>query len=132
MQDSSIYKQIFYTNILRLLEEKKLTKEKLSEISGVSNGFLSDLTNAKAYPSLRIMEKLAYALNTPLPELLTINDLDKNTLDVLGANHESVPDGYERISVVLPNHQAFIVKKWAKATENKLKHSKNKSKNTHK
>lgn len=26
---------------------------------------------------------------------------------------KSLPEGYERVSVVLPEHQAFIVKKWA-------------------
>jgi len=31
------------------------------------------------------------------------------------AAHEakSLPEGYERVSAVLPEHQAFIVKKWA-------------------
>ena len=27
---------------------------------------------------------------------------------------KSIPAGYEQVSVVLPEHQAFIVKKWAK------------------
>jgi hypothetical protein len=27
---------------------------------------------------------------------------------------KSIPTGYERVSVVLPEHQAFIVNKWAK------------------
>ena len=30
------------------------------------------------------------------------------------AHTTQVPAGYERVSVVLPEHQAYIVKKWAK------------------
>lgn len=31
-----------------------------------------------------------------------------------------LPDGYEKVSVVLSERQAYIVKKWAKDTANKL------------
>jgi hypothetical protein len=36
--------------------------------------------------------------------------------------HEAldVPKGYERLTVMLPEHQAFIVKKWAENTSRKL------------
>ncbi len=33
---------------------------------------------------------------------------------------KSLPHGYERVSAVLPQHQAFIVKKWAKCATRKL------------
>lgn len=33
---------------------------------------------------------------------------------VWSAHQEQLPQGVERVSVVLPAHQAFIVKKWAK------------------
>ena len=38
------------------------------------------------------------------------------------AAHEAlnVPKGYERLTVMLPKHQAFIVKKWAENTSKKL------------
>lgn len=32
---------------------------------------------------------------------------------VWAAHKEQVPQGFERVTVVLPEHQAFIVKKWA-------------------
>ena len=32
-----------------------------------------------------------------------------------------LPRGYERVSVVLPEHQAYIVRKWAAETARKLK-----------
>ncbi|OCG28987.1 hypothetical protein A9G45_01385 [Gilliamella sp. HK2] len=29
-------------------------------------------------------------------------------------NSQEIPDGYERVTVILPEHKAFIVKKWEK------------------
>ena len=34
---------------------------------------------------------------------------------------QDLPRGYERISAVLPEHQAYIVRKWAAETARKLK-----------
>lgn len=118
-----MYNLIFFTNILRLLGEKGMTKNELSAKANVSISFLSDLTNGNANPSLRVMEAIADALETPLPTLLEVTDLDQETLDVLagGQSHRRVPEGIVRISAVLPEHQAFIVKKWDEATRKKLR-----------
>ena len=75
-----MYKVIFFTNVLRILDERGMTKNELSERSGVSISFLSDLTTGKANPSLKVMEAIASALETPLPLLLESTDLDKHTL----------------------------------------------------
>ena len=80
---NQIYNQIFFTNVLRLLEEKNWTKEQLASASGVSAGFISGLTNGRYNPSLRIMEQLADALETPLPALLETTDLDNTALEQL-------------------------------------------------
>ncbi|WP_256715720.1 TrfB-related DNA-binding protein [Pseudomonas aeruginosa] len=37
---------------------------------------------------------------------------------------KNVPQGYERVSAVLPEHQAFIVKKWAEDAATKKKEPK--------
>jgi transcriptional regulator with XRE-family HTH domain len=118
-----VYNLIFFTNILRLLDERGMTKNELSAKANVSISFLSDLTNGNANPSLRVMEAIADALETPLPTLLEVTDLDQETLDVLagGHFHRSLPEGIVRISAVLPEHQAFIVKKWDEATRRKLR-----------
>jgi transcriptional regulator with XRE-family HTH domain len=120
---ATVYNLIFYTNILRLLDEKGMTKNELSAKANVSISFLSDLTNGNANPSLRVMEAIADALKTPLPTLLEVTDLDQERLDVLagGQFHRSLPEGIVRISAVLPEHQAFIVKKWDEATRKKLR-----------
>lgn len=113
-----MYNFIFFTNVLRILDELHMTKFELSERSGVSISFLSDLTNGKANPSLKVMESIATALDVPLPLLLESTDLDEATLKQLaqGKVPKSLPEGFERVSVILPEHRAFIVKKWAEET----------------
>ncbi len=116
---TQLYHQIFFTNVLRLLDEKGWTKEQLADISGVSISFISNLTNGKANPSLRIMEQLAAALDTPLPALLETTDLTEEVLDQLtdgkwtGREWCGLPSGFERVSVVLTSHHAYIARQWA-------------------
>jgi len=117
-----VHKLIFFTNVLRILDERGMTKSELSERSGVSISFLSDLTTGKANPSLKVMESIASALETPLSLLLESTDLDKHTLDTLadGKIPSSLPTGYERVLAILPEYRAFIVKKWDEETRRKL------------
>ncbi|MGC0987086.1 transcriptional regulator [Pantoea agglomerans] len=117
-----MYNLIFFTNILRLLEEQGMTKQELSARAGVSISFLSDLTNGKANPSLRVMESIANALDVPLPTLLETTDMDENSLILManGRPAKSLPPGYKRISVVLSEQQAFTVRKWGEMTKAKL------------
>ena len=85
-------------------------------------GFICDLTNGKSNPSLRIMEQIADALDTPLPELLEVTDLDRPTLEALaGGKLRGVVEGYERVSLILPSHQAFMARQWAKEAMEQLK-----------
>lgn len=117
-----LYNYIFFTNVLRLLDELHMTKHELSERSGVSISFLSDLTTGKANPSLKVMEAIAKALDAPLPLLLESTDVDTATLDALagGKAVSSVPIGYQRVSVILPDYRAFIVRQWGEETRRKL------------
>lgn len=70
---------------------------------------------------MKVMEAIADALETPLPLLLESTDLDREALAEIAGHpfKSSVPPGYERISVVLPSHKAFIVKKWGDDTRKK-------------
>lgn len=117
-----MYNQIFFTNVLRLLDELHMTKSELADKAGISVSFLSDLTNGKANPSLKIMDAIARALNAALPALLEITDLDDETLDALagGKAPKSLPDGYVRVSAVLTEQQAASVKKWDQDNRKKL------------
>lgn len=61
--------------IKQLRKKNKLTLQKLSELSGVSNGYISDLENGKEQnPSLTILKKLAKAFGVSVTELIS----DKN------------------------------------------------------
>lgn len=109
-----MYNQILLTNILRILQEQNLTKKELAIKAGISVSFLSDLTHDKANPSLRIIEAIAEALDTPLPVLLDTTDLSIEDLKKLteGKYQQSLPDGYQRLCAVLNEYQAFQVKQW--------------------
>ena len=117
-----MYNQIFFTNVLRLLDERGMTKNELSDAAGMSVSFLSDLTNGKANPSLKIMESIATALETPLPTLLEVTDLDRDTLNVLagGKHHSSLPAGLVRVNAILTEYQAFTVAQWDEANRKRL------------
>ncbi len=117
-----MYNYIFFTNVLRILDELHMTKQELSERSGVSISFLSDLTTGKGNPSLKVMEAIAKALDVPLPLLLESTDMDKAALDALagGKAPSSLPPGFERVSVILPEHRAFVVKKWGDQAKKKI------------
>ncbi len=112
-----MYSLIFFTNVLRLLDERGITKYELADQAGISISFLSDLTNGKANPSLKIMESIAQALNEPLPALLETTDLDRQSISMLSANlpSTSLPAGYIRASAILTEYQAFTVQQWDQA-----------------
>ncbi|WP_445936696.1 helix-turn-helix domain-containing protein, partial [Proteus mirabilis] len=100
-----------------------MTKNELAERSGVSISFLSDLTTGKANPSLKVMEAIAKGLETSLPLLLESTDLNKKALDYLSGSKfsSSLPIGFERISAILPEHRAFVVKKWDEEAKEKIR-----------
>lgn len=118
-----MYNIILFTNILRILDEKGMTKSQLATKADMSVSFLSELTNGKANPSLKILENIATALETPLPMLLESSDLDPDSMSaMLGADlPQSLPNGYVRICAILPESKAYIVRKWDEETKKKLK-----------
>lgn len=63
-----MYDVLFFTNVLRLLDERTITKQQLADHAGISTSFLSDFTNGKANPSLKVLESIATALDVPLKE----------------------------------------------------------------
>ena len=117
-----MYNIIFFTNVLRILDEKGMTKSELATKADMSVSFLSDLTNGKANPSLKIMESIATALEAPLPMLLESSDLDRESLDAIagGKMPQSLPKGFVRICAVLPESKAFVVRKWEEEAKKKM------------
>ncbi|MCE0853686.1 transcriptional regulator [Pseudomonas asiatica] len=117
-----MYNLILFTNVLRILDEKGMSKSELAAKADMSVSFLSDLTNGKANPSLKIMEAIAAALETPLPMLLESSDLDREAMTAIagGSMPQSLPKGYVRICAVLPEAKAFVVRKWEDEAKKKL------------
>ncbi len=123
-----MYSLIFFTNVLRLLEDRGITKHELADSAEISISFLSDLTNGKANPSLKIMEAIAQALHEPLPSLLETTDLDQESMSLLTSHGipASLPEGYQRVSAILTEYQAFSVKQWDEANRKLISHSQKK------
>lgn len=117
-----MYNQILFTNILRLLDELDMTKNDLAIKAGISISFLSDLTNGKANPSLKVMEAIADALETSLPTLLELTDLDKAALVELAGGRTSriLPEGFFRVSAILTEFQAYKVQQWDQENRKRL------------
>ena len=109
-----MYNQNFFTNVLRFLADNKMSKHQLAERAGMSVSFLSELTNGKANPSLKMMESIATVLGTPLPALLEMTDLDRETLEALsdGKQPSGLPPGFMRTTAILNEYQAFMVQQW--------------------
>lgn len=116
-----MYNQIFSTNITRVLDELGMSKNALSEKAGVSISFISGLTLDRANPSLRIMEAIASALETPLPALLDQTNLSEIDMEELmnGAPKTVLPEGLVHVTATLTKFQAYQVELWN--TENKKK-----------
>jgi len=110
-----MYNLILITNILRILDEKGVTKSELAKKAGVSIAFFTDLTNDKANPSLRIIEAIAEALETPLPMLLDSSDMNAVDLEAL-ANRKlkHLPKGFVWKGGVLSEFEAYQVEQWDK------------------
>lgn len=117
-----MYNLILLTNILRILDDIGMSKNELAKKAGMSVSFLSDLTNDHANPSLRIMEAIAHALDTPLPALLETTDLDRQTLEELagGRSKLSLPEGYTRVAAILTEFQAFTAMQWDEENRKRL------------
>lgn len=117
-----MYYEIFMANVLRLLEEKQMTKQTLAQKAGMSISFLSDLTNGKANPSLKIMAAIADALDVPLPALLEASVGTPAVRESAGSYRVSrrLPPGLSQVSAVLTDYQAFNVRRWDEANRRKM------------
>lgn len=105
-----MYIEIFLYNLLKILRERGYTKAHLSDISGISPSFISELTNGRANPSLANLEKIAKSLDVPLYEMFLPENF--NHKDLIYTRPVCLPDGVVKITAILPAHKAFIVKKW--------------------
>lgn len=117
----TLYNRIFVINLRRALKEQRLSRRELSELSGVSPSFLFDMLSGKSNPSLKTMEAVANVLGVPLESLLSRASVDAKELDGQeNPESPSIPRGYASVFAILPEHQAFMVRKWARRSAQKL------------
>ncbi|AQT44813.1 DNA-binding transcriptional regulator, XRE-family HTH domain [Bartonella apihabitans] len=57
-------------NFANLRREKRLTQEKISELTEISQQYLSDLERGKRNPTIKTLQKIADALGVPLLDLM--------------------------------------------------------------
>ena len=62
-------KELLGLKVKKFRKQQKLTQEKLAEIIGVDNGYISKLEVGQNFPSISTLEKIAAALNIELYEL---------------------------------------------------------------
>ncbi len=116
------YRDIFFTNVLKILNDRDITNDELSDKSGISSTFISQLAKGRANPSLKTMSAIADALEVPLPSLLESTDLSRKAYAKLSGNKQrsSLPKGYERVTAILTNFEAYVVREQDEANRNKL------------
>lgn len=118
-----MYNQIFLTNILRRIDELGISKNELRKRSGISSSFMTYLTQDQANPSLRVMEAIANALKTPLPELLELTSADRAVMAELMPDDSQIRplDEFVHINVTLNEFQAHQARLWDAANKKKIK-----------
>lgn len=62
-------KELLGLRVKKFRKQKKLTQEKLAEIIGVDNGYISKLEVGQNFPSITTLEKIADVLDVELYEL---------------------------------------------------------------
>ena len=76
-------KELLGLRVKEFRKQKKLTQEKLAEIIGVDNGYISKLEVGQNFPSITTLEKIADVLDTDVSTLLgeeIIEETDKNAV----------------------------------------------------
>ncbi len=65
---------MYHNQVRKIRKEKGMTLVKLSELSGVSVGYLCHLEKgSRKNPSIEIMEKISIALNKSITEIFFIS-----------------------------------------------------------
>ena len=68
-----IYKEIGI-RILEIRKQSGITQERLSELSGISSNFISQIERGRNKCSLETINKLSKALNTPLSSMFSFKN----------------------------------------------------------
>lgn len=79
-------KDIFIENLIRIRKSKNITQFMLAEMADLSTGIIGELENGHRNPTLKTIEKIAKALNTPTYQFFI--DVRDNSADIQGLSNE--------------------------------------------
>ena len=71
-------KELLGLKVKEIRRMRKITQEKLSELIGVDNGYISKLEVGQNFPSIGTLEKIAKALDVELVELFQFTTTKEN------------------------------------------------------
>ena len=71
-------KELLGLKVKEIRRMRKITQQKLSEIIGVDNGYISKLEVGQNFPSIGTLEKIAKALDVELVELFQFTTTKEN------------------------------------------------------
>jgi transcriptional regulator with XRE-family HTH domain len=87
-------------NIRKIRKSKKISINKLSKMTSISVGYLSDLENNKATnPSIEKLNTIAEALEVPTSELLTTEEKLEMATNSLKNIHDLVAEASEKYGI---------------------------------
>ena len=86
-------------NIRRIRKSKKMSINKLSELSGVSLGYLSDIENNKGNPTMDKIDDIAIALGITSSELLTTEEKFEIAMDSTTYIHDLAREGLAKYNI---------------------------------
>jgi transcriptional regulator with XRE-family HTH domain len=66
-------------NLVRLRNERGLTQEAFSEISGMTQGYISDVENGRRNPTVMTLHQIAESLDVHASEMLRPVDPEKKS-----------------------------------------------------
>ena len=72
---------MFSIQLKKLRKSKSFSQAKLAELSALSQAYISELESGEKQPTLKVIKKLAKALEVPILKLLEDNNLDPTGTD---------------------------------------------------
>lgn len=76
------YSEAISKRLISICKERKLTTNKLSTLSGITQSTVQDLITGKSKnPKLKTLHKIAIGLNMTLSELLDFEELNETLFD---------------------------------------------------
>lgn len=79
--------KIFIENLIRIRKNKQISQLMLAEKAGISSGIIGEIENGHRNPTLKTIDKIAKALNTPVYQFFLNHD-EENKQFVSSSNEE--------------------------------------------